>query len=276
MRRALLVLAGLALSSPGLSTGTASACDQITVTPTARDALSRRYVLLGKVVENAEWDRSAARTQLRYTLEPVRVWKGRWPGERKRFRYETTGSAACGYPLKLGAYYVFASDEEPMVSGQPIALPDAHDLVGALDRARRLPPLRVPEEALLPPHHMGCAEQFAVPDRMLADAERVVVGRFARNDVISRPTNMTSRLQGDLLTTEWVKGRGPRSLPVIKDFDYPMGNAEDFSKPHIWFLGPRRADGRTEVIGSWYAGGLQDVRYRYARWRILGADCVTP
>jgi hypothetical protein len=269
MRRALAVV-GAVITAGLLAASSAEPCDRICVQgKRGRHALSRyKFVIAGKVVRShgdGAW-----------TVAPVRVWQG--PGDLEQFRVENR-QGMCGYTLAEGAYYVFYLDHEDEDIGdcmhEPLAFAQARDEIGALDRARSLAPLRVPEEALLPPHHMGCAEQFAVPDRMLADAERVVVGRFARNDVISS-TNMTSRLQGDLLTTEWVKGRGPRSVPVIKDFDYPMGNAEDFSKPHVWFLGPRRADGRTEVIGSWYAGGLQDVKYRYERWRILGADCVTP
>ena len=274
MRRALLVLASLALSSLWASMGTASACEQITVTLTARDALSRRYVLLGKVVENPDWDGSATGTRLRYTLEPVRVWKGRWPGDRKRFRYETTGSAACGYPLRLGAYYVLASEEEPMVIGHPVALPDAQDLVGALDRARNRPPLRVPEEALLPPHHLTCSSDSYEVDDKIRDADRIVVGRMAEFRIEHQPSGSRTVL-GRLRVTDFLKGSGPRSFDVQIDYPRHYGGALLFEEPEIWFIGPREAyQQRALVTAHVPMHGEASVRGRVQRWKALGATCT--
>jgi hypothetical protein len=105
-------------------------------------------VFVGKVVD-VDWNGPEGR----FTLEPVRIWKGKWPGDRKRFRTTTVGgSAGCGYPLADGAYYLIFASDEPQTIGecdhQPIRLSAARNDIAKLDRVLRYPPLTVPKEAL--------------------------------------------------------------------------------------------------------------------------------
>jgi hypothetical protein len=148
-RRAGLLLCGAITSLVSISPRDVAACDVICVRGSTREELrSHRYVLVGRVVD-VEWEGPEGR----FTLEPIRVWKGKWPGDRKRFRTNTHGgSGSCGFPLVHGAYYLIFARDEPQQIGecdhQPIRLSAARKDVAELDRLRRYSPLSVPKEAL--------------------------------------------------------------------------------------------------------------------------------
>jgi hypothetical protein len=105
---------------------------------------------VGKVVK-VRWDGP----QGSFVVEPIRVWKGKWPGDEKRFRLTTFGNvASCGYPLVNGAFYIIYASEEPQRIGfcdHPLLLYDGLEEVTILDKARHYLPLVVPNEALVRP-----------------------------------------------------------------------------------------------------------------------------
>ncbi len=130
----------------------AAPCSCISFPPRGWNALiSYRYVLVGKVV-GVHWDGPRGS----FVVEPIRVWKGKWPGDEKRFRLTTLGNgASCGYPLAEGDFYIIYASEEPqhmrLCDHEPLPLEFALEEVAILDKARHYPPLVVPDEALVPP-----------------------------------------------------------------------------------------------------------------------------
>lgn len=270
MRRTLTCVGTVLLASL-LSALAAEPCERICVQgKRGRHALSRyKFVLAGKVVRS-HGDSS-------WTVEPVRVWRG--PGDLKQFRVENR-QGMCGYSLVEGAYYVFYVDREdedigdclhePLSLGMPAGLAE----VAALDRARRLPALRVPEEALVPPHHLTCSSDSYKIDDKIGDADRIVIGRMAQFRVEHQPSGSRTVL-GRLRVTEFLKGSGPRSFDVQIDYPRDYGGALVFEEPEIWFIGPREAyQQRALVTAHVPMHGEASVRGRVQRWQALGATCT--
>ena len=118
------------------------------------------------------------------TVEPIRVWKGKWPGDRKRFRvkYERGFN---GFPVRMDEYYLFYMNEEggDIEQAWSVRDPQTRNDIGVLDRARNRPPLRLPEEALAS-HRLPdpCSRPWLLTPAVEADivaADSIQVGRFA-------------------------------------------------------------------------------------------------
>ena len=126
---AAIVLASL------LGASKAEPCDQVVVHATPRYALSHfNYVFAGKVVRSHSY--------MEWTVEPVRVWKGRWSGDPKQFRVENR-QGMCGVSVAEGEYYLFYVNSEGGDIVQAGSLRDIRTQtdIGALDRARKRSPL---------------------------------------------------------------------------------------------------------------------------------------
>jgi hypothetical protein len=223
-----------------------------------RQALSHfNYVLAGKVVRSHGQDA--------WTVEPVRVWKGRWSGDRKQFRVENN-QGMCGTYLGVGEYYLFYTQEEGGDIGVARSLrdPRTRDDVGALDRARKRPPLRLPEEAIATPASwsvdLDCFKRWYLPPAVEADivgVDSIQIGRLATAPVLG------SAHETELLVSSTIKGRRARSVPVHVPA-HPM--VAEPATPAIWFLGPPGTDGRRSVVRFLSSTNEDKVRRRHDRW----------
>jgi hypothetical protein len=233
----------------------------------ARRALSEfRYVFLGKVTESHRHSAS--------TVEPIRVWKGKWPGDHKRFRvkYERGFN---GFPVRMDEYYLFYMNEEggEIEQAWSVRDPQTRDEIGALDRARNRPPLRLPEEAVALPASAlvdpDCLYKWSLPPAVEADlvnADAIMVGRFVS---APRPRD-DGDFAADLLASSTIKGQRADSVHVRLPA-HPM--MAEPTRPAIWFLGPPDPDGRRSVVRSLSLENQEKVRRRYARWKKDGFVC---
>jgi hypothetical protein len=251
-------------------------CTVICVTDSdSRTLLGHKYVFLGKVVE-ATWNGPEGT----FALEVVRTWKGDWP-DKKRFRTTTFGSgASCGYILVEGAYYVVYADAEPQPIGlckyEPLPLSDATKVVAALSRERHMPPLVVPDEALLSPDEIQCPadRSNSAIDEMIVGADVVAVARIASIETLSHPDGHTVAT-GRMARTRTLKGRISRSFAV--QFEYESYLDLEPTTSAIWFVGPRLPNGRRLIRSlDWDLDDERRVRSRLRRWQILGRGCGAP
>lgn len=257
-----------------LSVASAEPCEVICSRASPDQALAAySYVLLGKVLE-ARWEGGEGH----FTIEPVRVWKGWWPGDKTRFRLHTHGgSASCGYPMVEEAYYIIYATAEPQEVGlchhEPLPLSHGLRDVAALDRARHLTPLELPAEALLAPWELACPTDpvSTMIDRALAKAELVVVGRITSVDTLSHPDGHTVAT-GLIENQETLKGKAGRLLHAR--FQYESFIQLTPTAPAIWFIGRQLPDGRRLVTSShWTLESQGSIESRLRRWKVLGHGC---
>jgi hypothetical protein len=256
---------GVLILSSLMCVSTAEPCDQVVVYTPPRQALSHfNYVFVGRV------ERSHGHSA--WTVDPVRVWKGEWPGDAHQFRVENR-QGMCGTTVAVGEYYLFYMQEEGGDIGVARSLRDTRtrDDVGALDRARKRPPLRLPEEALTAPASRlvdpDCVRKWYLPPEVEADiagVDSILIGRLATAPVLGESHDT------DLLVSSTIKGRHARSISVHVAA-HPM--ITEPAEPAMWFVGPPGPDGRRPVVRLLSLENEDRVRRRHSRWKKDGLVC---
>lgn len=237
--------------------------------------LAHEYAFLAKVI-STETRRDA--DGFSYVVEPVRVWKGGWPGDATRFRLTTRGGGSCGYWMVVNAYYIVVATTEPQAIGEcdhePIPLSAGRHFIEGLDRAAGLRPLKLPREAFLSPSQVECppSPEDARIDRGLEEAELVVVGRGAPRREEGSPNDL---VVVDLDSRRALKGRLPAAIAVKVSRSY-NAVVEGFPGELIWFLAPADPDGGRRLLQVHPLGSERTVASRLERRQVLGRGCPSP
>jgi len=245
--------------------GTASA-ETIHYTAPPRQALSLyEYVFLGRVIETngpGQW-----------TVDPIRVWKGTWTGDRNRFRVKNN-QGMDDYWVKPDEYYLFYLNEEggDILMAASVRHSSTRSAIGVLDRLRKRPPLRLPEEAVagsepapLDPDCYGRRRLAPGVEQDLVKATSVLVGRLG-----SAPVPGSSFHDTDLVVSGTIKGGRASRVPIHVPV-HPM--LAEPAKPAIWFLGPPDGEGRYPVVRSLSVTDEDKVRRHHKRWQKDGFLC---
>ena len=233
--------------------------------------LSYRYTFLGIVLSSRKAAPSERGTRS-YVIEPVRVWKGGWPGDATKFRL-TADHDEMGRWMVEGAYYVVVASAEPQRIGEcdhePVPLANASQILDQLDT--RPASLKLPKRAFLSPSQLRCppTPADASIDRFVESAELIVLGRL--------PKPVASGYLDDMIDARLEVGRtlkGRSGGPVVVRITRALatrGTKED----SLWFLGARQANGRRRVLSLPPLGDQRQVLSRIERWQVLGGrECA--